>query len=85
MDGFEIVQPKMQAGDALVIHAHVTHAVGDNLTDHTRVALAQLYKSAHVVNVAPGEGNTRSWAELPVAREGKLAFALAPALANAKL
>ena len=38
---------------------------------------------------APGEGNTRSWAELPVARDGQLAFALGPALqaavAEAKL
>jgi hypothetical protein len=85
VDSYEIVQPEMRVGDALVIHAHVTHSVGDNLTDRTRVALAQLYKSARAVDVAPGEGNTRSWAELPAARGGKLAFALAPALADAKL
>lgn len=85
LQGYEIVQPEMRVGDALLIHAHVTHSVGDNLTDRTRVALAQLYKSADAVDVAPGEGNTRSWAELPVARGGKLAFALAPAFADAKL
>ena len=77
----------VRVGDALVVHAHVTHSVGDNTTDHTRIALAQVYKDAHAVDVAPGEGNTRSWAELPAARGGQLAFALGPGLldANSKL
>ena len=79
----------LQVGDALVIHAHVAHSVGNNDTDRTRIALAQVYKDARALDVAPGEGNTRSWAELPVARDGQLAFALGPALqaavAEAKL
>ena len=45
--------------------------------------------ATRALDVAPGEGNTRSWAELPVARDGQLAFALGPALqaavAEAKL
>jgi hypothetical protein len=80
---YEILQPEMGVGDAMVIHAHVTHSVGDNATDRTRFALAQVYKDAHAVDVAPGEGNTRSWAELPAARGGELAFALGPRLAAA--
>ena len=60
----------MNPGDAIILHAHVAHSVGRNLTNRTRAALAHVYKGAHVLDAEPGEGNTRSWAELPITRGG---------------
>ena len=77
---FPKLAPAMRPGDAMVVHANVAHSVGDNTTGRTRAAIAQVYKSARSVDVEPGEGNTRSWAELPAARDGRLAFQLGPAL-----
>ena len=64
------VTPEMNPGDAIILHAHVAHSVGRNLTNRTRAALAHVYKGAHVLDAEPGEGNTRSWAELPITRGG---------------
>ena len=63
-----------------MIHAHVSHSVGNNRTAQTRMALAQVYKDVRAVDLSPGEGNTRSWAELPVSRGGELSLSLGPGL-----
>eukprot|EP01052_Picozoa_sp_SAG31_P036841 SAG31_NODE_4656_length_3065_cov_13.806136_1_plen_180_part_00 len=78
-----VLQPRMAPGDCMVIHANVAHSVGDNKTARTRAALAHVYKSAESKDIEPGDGNTRSWAELPVARHNLLAFLLGPTLLGA--
>ena len=66
------IEPHMQVGDACILHPHVAHSVGPNTTTRTRVALAHVYKGANVMDAELGEGNTRSWAELPITRGGQL-------------
>ena len=62
------IQPSMQPGDALIIHTWLAHSVGDNLTSQTKAMVAHVYKSLQAIDA---HGNTRSMAELPVARNGK--------------
>lgn len=68
-----IEQPAMRAGDAIVIHTWLAHRVGDNHSDQTKVLVAHVYKSAAAVDT---HGNTRAFAELPVARRGRPALSL---------
>ncbi|MCJ8328654.1 MAG: phytanoyl-CoA dioxygenase family protein [Lentisphaeria bacterium] len=65
------LQPEMNPGDAIIIHTHLAHSVGDNLSDETKALVAHVYKTAEAIDT---HGNNRQLAELPVARNGKMAF-----------
>lgn len=69
------VSPAMAAGDAIVLSPDVIHAVGANETERTRCALAFVYKAASATDRQPG-GNPRAFAELPIARGGKVCLSL---------
>ncbi len=65
------IQPEMNPGDAIIIHTYLAHSVGDNHSDETKSMVAHVYKTAEAVDT---HGNDRQLAELPVARNGKLAL-----------
>lgn len=67
----KIEQPCMAPGDAMIIHTLVAHSVGDNHSAQTKAMVAHVYKSARAIDT---HGNTRAMAEMPVARNGKLAL-----------
>lgn len=63
----------MRPGDVIIIHTWTAHSIGDNHTDKTKAMVAHVYKTAAAIDI---HGNTRAFAELPVARNGKLAITL---------
>jgi ectoine hydroxylase-related dioxygenase (phytanoyl-CoA dioxygenase family) len=72
--GDDFVECPLDPGDALIIHPHVVHSVGPNLSSITKVSMLVCYKCSDAIDMQPG-GNKRSLAELPVSR-GKHALAV---------
>lgn len=68
-----VQQPSLNPGDALIIHTWLAHSVGDNQSMQTKSMVAHVYKTARAIDT---HGNTRAFAELPVARGGKPAMKL---------
>ena|SRR5688572_22986687 len=69
----KVEQPSMRAGDAIIIHTYLAHRVGDNHSEQTKAMVAHVYKSARAVDM---HGNARAMAEMPVARNGRIALTL---------
>lgn len=67
--GDDWIQPEMHPGDAIIIHTWLAHSIGDNLSDKTRAMVAHVYKTQQAVDT---HGNDRAFAELPVARGGRV-------------
>jgi len=69
----KVEQPCMNPGDAIIIHTWLAHSVGENFSPQTKSMVAHVFKTERAIDT---HGNTRVFAELPVARGGKPAIQL---------